>query len=345
MRRWLMPLVLAVSLATFALAAGEDAAIEKTLANPPATGLVVTFVAEDSQAGKVGLRSGDVIVSYGGVATPTLPRLVQVIGEQEKERRVEIRFFRDGKEEKAIVEGGRLGAGLLPVEKGKPLTRPEETSYEPNFAPLKSGETYYNFTIEGAKQGFQRDHVAVAGDRITFDRTTRFQLGEQSVYPRMRLTLRRDRYLTLESLTFTAGDEKVGELKRVGNRLKGEHGGEPVDLEAPANVIPSWAVDLVAQTMPRKVGACLYYTILDEGSFTLSPRFELVCAALEKVNLGEREVDAYRYDEQRFNQVVTRRWVTADGNLVQMEYGGPIAARTNVQDALANLPKGVSTKF
>jgi hypothetical protein len=97
--------------------------------------------------------------------------------------------------------------------------------------------------------------------------------------------------------------------------------------------------------MPREVGACLHFAMLNEAELHPASRFELVCAAKETVQAGGKEEPAFRYEARRFGTVTNRWWITADDRLVRAEFSGPTAELTTRADALSGLPAGVSKEY
>jgi len=72
-------------------------------------GAMVADVVQGSPAEKTGLQPGDVIISFGGVPTPTFPDLVAAVGEKEPGDRAKLEIERDGEKRELDVVVGRLG--------------------------------------------------------------------------------------------------------------------------------------------------------------------------------------------------------------------------------------------
>jgi hypothetical protein len=345
MRHWIM-LLAVLSLAAVVLADAREDVMEKVLANPPATGLFLTFLAPDGQAYGAGLREGDILFSYAGEPTPDMAALAKLIPAKAGEAAVGLRYVREDAERTVVVKGGRLGLLGMGVEKGKPVVRHPETAYTPNFGALKPGDTFYNFVMNGEKAGFERHRLTPTADGFEMDRVVRFKLGDMAQSLHMRQKLSRGKYLALQSMEFTAGDEPLAKVERQGAALIGKAAGEggdrAVNTPVPADLIPSYALDFAALTMPRQVGACLYFSELNEGEVSISGHHELYCAAKETIQVGGKAVEAYRYDASRFGTVTNRYWITADDRLVKADYTGPTGELTTQDDALRNLPAGVS---
>ena len=84
--------------------------------DPPATGYLVTGTAPTHQAAAAGMRQGDVIVSYGGVATPTLEALGKARESEGGTDSVTVVVVRDGREVEIQLRPGRMGVYGMPVK-------------------------------------------------------------------------------------------------------------------------------------------------------------------------------------------------------------------------------------
>lgn len=336
-------LIIALALvATAALGADED--LLRLLANPPGTGLMVTQTVAGGRGEAAGLREGDILVRYGGEAVTTREGFIRLIGAKAQEAAIPVVVLRGGKEQELQVKGGRLGLALTAVEKGKPIRRPAETPYEPNFKALKNEEAYYDFKFGDRKAGFEFHKLDVKGDSVTMTRVVRFKFGEFDEEMEMEMVLSKAKGMPVRSIDFRSHGEQAAKLKREGLLLEGKSGDDSLRLLTPANAVPSWAVDIVARTMPRQVGACHYFTRIEELGL-LSPNCEIVCAAKESITLGGKAVEAYRYDVRRYGEVTNRYWIGTDDRLLRSEFTGPAAELTTKEKALKDLPPGVSAKL
>ncbi len=337
-------LLIALCLLTAAVAFAADDDLLRLLANPPGTGMMVTQIVAGGRGAAAGLREGDLIVKYAGVPVTTREGFIRLIGAHAQEAAIPVIVLRGGKEQALEVKGGRLGLALTAVEKGKPIRRPAETPYEPNLNALENSEAFYDFNFGPQKAGFEMRRLEVKGDAVTLTRIVRFKFGEFDEDMVMDMSMTKAKGMPVKAIGFRSRGEQAAELKREGSLLKGKGGGEPLQILAPVNLIPSWAVDVVAQTMPREVGACHYFTRLEELG-QLSPNCEILCAAKETVPVLGTATEAYRYDVRRYGEVTNRYWFTADHRLVKADYSGPTAELSRREKALENLPEGVSIRL
>lgn len=80
-----------------------DANRAKVLKLPQAEGVEVAEVEPGSPAEKAGLRKGDVLLTYNGENILGAEHLVRLVAETPKDRRIKIRYSRDGHEQTALI--------------------------------------------------------------------------------------------------------------------------------------------------------------------------------------------------------------------------------------------------
>ena len=86
-------------------------AIAKSVGFAGKDGVLVGDLAENSPAGKAGLRSGDVITEFDGQAVKTPKQLTEVVADTPVGKAVNVRYFRDGQAQAATIKlGERPGA-------------------------------------------------------------------------------------------------------------------------------------------------------------------------------------------------------------------------------------------
>jgi membrane-associated protease RseP (regulator of RpoE activity) len=87
----------------------EASAIALVIRNPPVSGYMVTGTLPDSQASAAGMKSGDILVSYGGRPVRTLDDLRAAAGSTAGEQKVPVVVVRDGREVTIDLRPGRMG--------------------------------------------------------------------------------------------------------------------------------------------------------------------------------------------------------------------------------------------
>ncbi|HEX7361610.1 MAG TPA: PDZ domain-containing protein [Bryobacteraceae bacterium] len=102
-----------------------DANRAKMLKLPQAEGVEVTEVEPGSPAEKAGLRKGDVLLTYNGANILGAEHLARLVAETPTDRRIKIRYSRNGNEQTAVVvtatrEEGMLSYGGFPPPPSSP---------------------------------------------------------------------------------------------------------------------------------------------------------------------------------------------------------------------------------
>lgn len=359
-------LVLGVAVAQLGARAGEEPAavpLEATLEDPPATGLAVLQVVEGSEAARVGVRLGDVIVAYDGLATTTEDALARAKEAASAKERVTVVLVRaDGARAEAEVASGPLGVRVAPVAKGEgvgPL--PAATAVVLDWTALEKApqDDWYTFHLgPGPKKGFEHARVSLEGGRITMRREVAFDGGEQWGLNHFDVTV----VVTAEdpprlvSVRFenpvtayvgvgevAAREDGARELRFRWRQGADDDAGErrtvlPPDLP----VVAGYFVETLATFMPREQGVCLHLRPVVDGWGTLEVRTALVCAAKETVDLAGEETPAWRFEQRSLaGNVVGTYWVGETGRVVASDYGGAQARRATKEEALADLPEGI----
>ncbi len=73
------------------------------------TGFLITYVAPNSQAEAVGIKEGDILVTYKGVAVTSMEALDAAKATVESEEIVPLALYRDGRTLEIAVKGGQIG--------------------------------------------------------------------------------------------------------------------------------------------------------------------------------------------------------------------------------------------
>ncbi len=85
------------------------AAVALVVRDPPASGYLVTGTLPDSQAAEAGVKSGDILVSYGGRPTRTLEALREAAAGAAGQEKVPVVVMREGREVTLYLRPGRMG--------------------------------------------------------------------------------------------------------------------------------------------------------------------------------------------------------------------------------------------
>jgi len=331
--------------------------IEAVALDPPATGVLVTSVMPESAAAAAGLQPGAVIVKCAGNAVTDLDGLVAAVEAAEGGRRTTRLTYVDGGGEHTVdVAAGRLGLTGLGVERGKPLRlRPPATGVTFDFSDLvdRPREQWLAFTVDGEHVGFEHHVMRREGDTLVLDSEVAFtheQWGRQHFVVRTEAaadadaTLERSRYAFVP--TGFRGDLRVERTGDGAATLHAEQcaGDDRVTSERPVSggAQSDYLATQLASWMPREVGACWHYDMVNIADGTPQGLSALRVKGREAIEIDGREVDAWRIEQHRMGAPGRVTWVDAEGRVLRHDYGGGAAAvRSTREAALAGLPAAV----
>lgn len=101
----------------------EEIAESLSLGKP--RGALVASITHDGPAEEAKLKAGDIITSFDGKPVTEMRHLPRIVAETPIDKKVEVKFWRDGKEQKTSIKVGELEKaeedGLLSEESTKPL--------------------------------------------------------------------------------------------------------------------------------------------------------------------------------------------------------------------------------
>jgi len=102
----------------------------------------------------------------------------------------------------------------------------------------------------------------------------------------------------------------------------------------PANAVPTYAVSALAAFMPRRKGACVHITPVDESIGEVETPIAVICVEREAVNLRDgTKAATWRIDwVERGGSVRATYWIDEKGHPVRESYGGPTADRADRAD-------------
>jgi len=351
MRTWIGLTILALALAAIPVEAGGPP-LSKLLDDPPATGMMISSVFEETAGKKAGMEVGDVIVSYGGRPIADLEALVAAKEATAGRESVEIKAVRDNRVIVFVLAPGQIGVNLIPVTKGvaaAPLPPMTEFAFDVSRLAKAPRDDWYEFSLPGTgKVGFEHAMLSVEDDHLVLRREVAFDGGEQwginhfDVRVRMALTPR----LHVVSTRFENPVTKwVGEgiLDEENGHWVFAWGGEghergtrsmPVTHEN----VPDYILESLAALMPQEVGACFHYRTMATGWPGPALMSALRAAAEEELEIGGEKVKTLRFETTtRGGAAGNRHWVDTNGRIVQSYYGGAIARLTTKEKALADL--------
>jgi hypothetical protein len=76
--------------------------------------------------------------------------------------------------------------------------------------------------------------------------------------------------------------------------------------------------------MPLEAKACLRCSYLEAASLAPAPFADLYCHGKDVIDTGNRQVQAFRFEQTVFGEPVAQYWIDAERNIVQTMYGPTI---------------------
>lgn len=360
-----VPFTAAVLLVLLALPtrAEEVDPVERALAAPQATGLLVMGVVENTQASEAGFVPGDVIVAYGGTPVAAIDALREAMQAATAET-IDVEVVRiDGSKKTFTLQPGPMGVQLSAVEKGKgaePL--PPATKIAFDFSSLGKAphDDWYDFSVGDGHAGFEHGTVRLEDGKLVMRHEVAFDGGERWGVNHFDVTvvLTAEPVPKLVSFTFqnpvtgyvgegalVTGEDGKAVLKftHTGNAGGPTTVGHEVPSDLPA--IPSYAVETLASCMPREKGACFHYRPVTEGSGEVGRPAALRVVGEEEVEIGGAKTKAFKIQVHGFGgDSSTAFWVNDAGRVVKAEYGGAVATAAPKEDCLKDLHHGLQPR-
>ena len=332
--------------------------LEKAMASPAATGLLVTSVGPGSQAAEKGIAVGDIVTSYDGAPTPTLEALGAAKGKAESAGKATMPVTlvaADGAPRTIELGSGPIGIGASAVEKGKAAgALPPATPFAFDFEGVKAQahDDWYTFHFgDGPKVGFEHGMLEAKGDRLVMRREVAFDGGEQwgvnhfDVTIEMTLTSpprpHRIRFANPATGYWAEGKRLEDGQWHFEWTKEGEDEGtetKTVGLPEGLPVIPTYLVETLAAFLPRKAGTCWHYRpMVDSNGEAMLPAC-LIVVGKETVKLAQGEVDAWKVEQRQLGgQVGGTYWISDAGRIVKSFYGMPVALLDTKEAALKDL--------
>jgi hypothetical protein len=332
-------------------------ALDRVIAAPGATGLLITSVQPGSQADRLGIESGDILLRYDGKPTPDYPSLNAAVGAAEGT--VRLLLLRNGKELSRRAEKGRIGITLIPVQKGvagQPLPPNTVTAFDFSRLADRPQDSWYAFHRGEERCGWGRIRAQLVGDRLLVLTEEIFEDGTQLLdhevtcittaddVPLLRMTAFRDRMNDWERFgtACAAGED---EFKwTVVSRGEGSNE-EASQIRIGKGIVPAYILETLASFMPREKGACFRFSALFEGSGRVGLPSALVCTGTEKVDVAGTPTPVYRFEWQTLGGTTGAvYWLDGAGHVLRASYGEIHVERTTADDVLENQPESVLSR-
>ncbi|HEX3133190.1 MAG TPA: PDZ domain-containing protein, partial [Planctomycetota bacterium] len=160
--------IVLLSLAFIAVlvAAEEPSPFDGESFTPSVSGVMITKIAPDAPAKKLGLQIGDIITSYAGKPVLTPADLIAIITANTTDAPVVVQ--RGDQFMTVTAKPGKLGIYLEAVEDGKTQALPPATpvTFATERLEKTPVDTWYSFIIDGKKVGAEHTHLQRAGNQL-----------------------------------------------------------------------------------------------------------------------------------------------------------------------------------
>ncbi len=354
---------LSLLLAPLAMAQEPDPAVlDRALADPTASGLLVVEVVPETQAATLGILPGDILTTYNGKPVSTREGLLELMGDPALPEAIPVVIDRAGETRTFEAAQGRLGIVATPAEKGKPVDPlPPATDVAFDWSRLEAaGEAWYVFGPDDAtKVGFEHFQWKVEDGAVVFDGEVAFDGGPDFGV---------NQFVVHEVVSI--GERVQARSARFENPIQGflAEGAALLDPKAPTpgweaklstrsgesdsvrglvaapDFVPVYFIYALARCMPQEKGACWRFTPIEEWSGNPARPSALVVDSEETLRIGDRDVKAWKMAWMSTGQVVNLLWVDADGNVVKADYGGHRGLLSTKEAALEGLHADIHPK-
>ena len=339
-----------------AAAAADEDPVDAAIADPPATGLLVTRVVAGSAAEGAGVKPGDILTAYGGTPTPDLQAINYAKDSFMGEGPVEVVVKRGEQDVTFSLPTGSMGVILVAVVKGEgrePL--PASTGAKLDFSRLGKEDRDHWFVIlaEEERVGMARITERIVGTRLfvmseeIYDAGAGLQdhevtsVASATTPPMASVTYYRDRMNDWVRFGLP-GDRHDWHTVTRGAGSEDERLVVPIT----GDTIPVYIVETLASLMPREKGACFRFLPLNEGSGQVGLAGALVCLGEKEVEANGKKVKAFGYEwRQRGGTTNGTFWMDANHLIVLADYGVVRAVATTREDALADQPAAIRARL
>jgi hypothetical protein len=328
------------------------AVLTRVFANPPATGIVITLVAPESQAAQAGVMVGDIFVSYNGVATPDIPSLnaaKETVGDEQTE--IEVEVVGPAGRRTIILAPGQIGVNGAPVVMGVPGGGlPADTGITFDFSRFagEGVDEWFAFSLDGrTKVGFEHAKIKVAGGKLFLRREVAFDGGEEWGLNHFDVTVVASLSPAVDAVMTRFENPLTGWVGK--GRLSRDETGKRIwvkqwpDLpeeraEIPGPLLPEYLVESLAALMPHQEGACFRYRPIGEGMGTVGLPSALVVRGQEEIEFGTGRVRTWKVEGLILGGGIGGTyWISEDGRTLKVSYGGAFGTRSTKEAVLSDL--------
>jgi hypothetical protein len=347
-------LALGLLLAPAAHAHDEDP-IEAALQKPHATGLLVMGVVPESQAAIAGIHEGDVLVSYDGRPSTSLPALTAAKETAADKESIACVVHTAGGEERTVtLTPGPLGLQLVPVTKDlPPASLPLDSGDRFTLSQAAERDEWFVLSIDGKKAGLEHITTRVEGELLHFTHEVAFDGGEQwgLHHGIVRAVMRCGTLAEPVSLSYENGlngwisrsrVERNASGRAVWHAVGGMPGEEPQVTENPLrgdqSSVPSYAVAQLVRLLPQEKDTVFRFRPVADWDGKPGLSAAIVLVGEETVTIGETEHTTFKYEQRQLGgNILGTYWFDARRTMIQASYGGPVATISTKEKAMEGL--------
>lgn len=310
-----------------------EKAIAPVLASPPATGLLIFEVTDDSQAARAGFMPGDILTHYDGQPVESLPDLSRIARTVFQEKRKLLVLARRGEKElEAEFDPAPLGVRLIPVREKETrlLWRPETpVPFSPELTAqvLQSGESWELLLHGDTPIGWAHSYLTPHKGKTLLRIQSSIENEQISQQRDVILTFRNEAYLPVDSVRLMSQNRLIFDFFREEGKLAGERVGIPDAAPIPEDAVSAYLSGYLAAMMPRQEGACLHCSYLADSSLHAAPFSDLYCLGAQELTIGEQTISTFKYEQTVFGERTAVYWVDDKNQVVQVQFGNGITSR------------------
>lgn len=321
----------------------------------PATGLLVTYVADGSQAADLGILPGMVITHCADQTVSdqaSLAALISAVGDASATLIVAAQPSVSGPN-RMTMTGGTLGVAGLPAVAGETvalLPPASGVTFDVSVLLAKPRVLFERFLLEGRHAGYGQTALIPNPDQPgSFMLASEYAFdggedwGPQHYVVRQEYLLtatgpqaQRGSVLTPHAGGWTSWQRSAADNETIHITTNDDNGlPTTTDANMPLDGIPSYLATQLVVWLPQTVGTCIHYPLVAEGDAGVLHREALVAVAEEPLTVNGTEITALRWERRSYLRVTTTIWTDpTTGTIVKAEYGGGAESQISTQDAM-----------
>ena len=113
---------------------------------------------------------------------------------------------------------------------------------------------------------------------------------------------------------------------------------------SPRDLVPTYAILLLAQSMPRVEGTTYRFRPVEEGTGRIMHASALVVAGRTKAELGDHAIEGWQVEWRVLGRPAHVYWFNDQGTLLAVSYGAAVATPSTKQEALVGLHPDLKPK-